>query len=144
LLPILLDENKHSEADQAAIRLMTYSPKVDGALKFALPTYASYLMSLFEKMGDLDLLSEVETILAVMPSSEVEPSYYKHCLSRFYKIVGNKELAQAVYAEADGEARETIRNLSPSASKFLTKSKVGQEFADWLNESFSGQADDSL
>lgn len=136
LLPILTARRMWSDAENVAQRLMKYAPKVDGSLKYALPAYVGYLLTVFEDTGDLDYLTEVETILAIMELTKMEHSFLMSCISRYQRIVGDLDDAMISRREArDAElASNRQRNLSPSASKFLENSTSGKEFLTWINE----------
>jgi hypothetical protein len=136
LLPILTARRMWSDAENVAQRLMKYAPKVDGSLKYALPTYVGYLLSVFEDTGDLDYLTEVETILAIMELTKIEYSFLMSCISRYQRIVGDLDDAMISRRKSkDAQLASTSqRNLSPSASKFLENSVSGKEIRNWIDE----------
>jgi len=115
---------------------MKYAPKVDGSLKYALPAYVGYLLTVFEDTGDLEYLTEVETILAIMELTSIEHSFLMSCIARYQRIIGDLDDAMISRREArDAELASTSqRNLSPSASKFLEKSVSGNELLTWIND----------
>jgi hypothetical protein len=135
LLPILTARRMWPDAENVAQRLMKYAPKVDGSLKYALPTYVGYLLTVFEDTGDLDYLTEVETILAIMELTKIEHSFLMSCISRYQRIVGDLDDAMISRRESRDAELPTSgqRNLSPSASKFLENSFSGKEIQTWIN-----------
>lgn len=136
LLPILTERKMWVDAENVARRMMKYAPKVDGSIKYALPAYVGYLLTVFEDTGDLDYLTEVETILAIMELTKIEHSFLMSCLSRYQRIVGDLDAAMISRRKArDAElSTSSQRNLSPSASKFLENSVSGKEIQTWIDE----------
>jgi hypothetical protein len=134
LLPILIENGKFRDAEMVAERLMRFAPIVHSSMPFALPAYSNYLLTMFKTTGDFTYAEEAETILAVMTSAGVPESIALKCQARYFSILGEKELSHNLYEDALlDESEESTRKLSPSAVQYLENSKVGIEFANWIN-----------
>lgn len=134
LLPILTANGKYRDAEMVAERLMRFAPRVPKSLPFALPAYSNFLLTMFQITGDLTYAEEVETILAVMTSAGVPESFALKCQARYFSILGEKELSHNLFEESSlKDVGESVRKLSPSAARYLENSKVGIEFANWIN-----------